>query len=225
MRAVVYFYENFLTPVKEWYKESRPRVTIHMHADNGEMAYSEVVQYLRSKAIFINFTAPDHSSSNGLAEVGIKLVRQMSRSLMLTHSLPEEFFEKAEAHAVYLLNRIPYMYQGKYQIDPHTLFTGRTADYSILKVFGSKAWVFTRTLKDSRPRSTQGIFVGYAPNSNTPVIYLPTEGKFVNSGHVSFRELAENALEVQMMPDEQQWSEDSMTRIAAFLLSNMTLNC
>jgi hypothetical protein len=80
-------------------------------------------------------------------------------------------------------------------------------------------------VKDSRPRSTQGIFVGYAPNSNTPVIYLPTEGKFVNSGHVSFRELAENALEVQMMPDEQQWSEDSMTRIAAFLLSNMTLNC
>jgi hypothetical protein len=84
MRAVVFFYENYLTPVKEWYKESRPRVTIHMHADNGEMAYSEVVQYLRSKAIFINFTAPDHSSSNGLAEVGIKLVRQMSRSLMLT---------------------------------------------------------------------------------------------------------------------------------------------
>ena len=49
----------------------------------------------------------------------------MSRSLMLTHALPEEFFEKAEAHAVYLLNRIPYMYQGKYQIDPHTLFTGK----------------------------------------------------------------------------------------------------
>ena len=144
---------------------------------------------------------------------------------MLTHALPEEFFEKAEQHAVYLLNRIPFMYQGKYQIDPHTLFTGKTADYSILKVFGSKVWVFTYTVKYSRPRSTQGIFVGYAPNSNTPVIYLPTEGKFVNSGHVSFRELAEDALEVQALPDEQQWSEDSMTRIAAFLLSNMTLNC
>ena len=41
-----------------------------------------------------------------------------------------------------------------------------------------------------------------------PVIYLPTEGKIINSGHVSFRELAEDALEVQIMPDEQQWSED-----------------
>ena len=35
MKAVVYFHNYFLTPVKEWYKESRPRVTIHMYADNG----------------------------------------------------------------------------------------------------------------------------------------------------------------------------------------------
>jgi hypothetical protein len=120
------------------------------------------------------------------------------------------------------------MYKGKFQVDPYTLFTGKTADYSILRVFGSKVWVFTRTVKDSRARSTQGIFVGFAPNSNTPVVYLPTEGKFVNSGHVSFRELAEDALQVQVVPDEQQWSvitsADSVDRLA-FLLSNMTLNC
>ena len=201
LKAAAYFHDYFLTPVKEWYRESRLRVTVYIHADNGELSYPEVVAYLRSKAIFINFTAPDHSSSNGLAEVGIKLVRHMSRSLMLTHALPEEFWEKAEAHAVYLLNRVPYMYQGQFQLDPYTLFTGRTANYSILKIFGSKVWVFTRTLKDSRPRSTHGIFVGYAENSNTPIVYLPTEGKFVKSGHVSFRELAENALEVQTMPD------------------------
>jgi hypothetical protein len=34
---------------------------------------------------------------------------------MLTHSLPEEFFEKAETHAVYLLNRVPFMYQGNFR--------------------------------------------------------------------------------------------------------------
>ena len=224
LKAAVLFHDQFLAPVKEWYRDTRQRVTIHIYADNGELAYSEVVQYFRSKAVFIHFTAPDHSSSNGLAEVRIKLVRQMSRSLMLTHSLPEEFFEKAENHAVYLLNRVPFIYQGKFQVDPYTLFTGKTADYSILRVFGSKVWVFTRTLKDSRPRSTQGIFVGYAPNSNTPVAYLPTENKFVPSGHISFIELAEDALGVQVVPDEQQWSEDAMTQRAVFLLSDMTLN-
>ena len=35
MKAVVYFHNYYLTPVKEWYKESRPRVTIHIYADNG----------------------------------------------------------------------------------------------------------------------------------------------------------------------------------------------
>ena len=228
LKAAEHFHDHYLAPVKEWYRDTRQRLTIYIHADNGEMAYPKVIEYFRSKAVFIFFTAPDHSSSNGLAEVRIKLVRQMSRALMLTHGLPEEFFEKAEAHAVYLLNRTPFMYKGKFQVDPYTLFTGKTADYSILRVFGSKVWVFTRTVKDSRARSTQGIFVGFAPNSNTPVVYLPTEGKFVNSGHVSFRELAEDALQVQVVPDEQQWSvitsADSVDRLA-FLLSNMTLNC
>ena len=58
------------------------------------------------------------------------------------------------------------------------------------------------------------------------MVYLPTEGKFVNSGHVSFRELVEDALQIQVVPDESQWtSVESMTPVVAFLLSDMTPNC
>jgi hypothetical protein len=56
------------------------------------------------------------------------------------------------------------------------------------------------------------------------VAYLPTENKFVPSGHISFVELAEDALGVQVVPDEQQWSEESMIKEAVFLLSGTTLN-
>ena len=222
LAAVQLWHHRYILPIKEEYGRTRPLVVVHVYADNGEMKYPKVREFLQGKMYFQHFTAPKHSSSNGVAEVGIKAVRTVSRSLMATYKLPEEFWERAEAHAVYLLNRLPFMYRGKYALDPLTAYTGRTADYSILRIFGSKVHAFIRTTKDGRPRSIHGIFVGYAPDSNTPLIYLPTENKLINNANIEFREFAENPMEVQVPPLESQWTQETFQRIANFLQSEMT---
>jgi len=204
LRAMIKFYNLYQLPFIERYKMRSPVVMAHLYADNGEMKYPKVREFLKSKLTFLHYTAPGHSSSNGLAEVGIKAVRTISRALLATYTLPEEFWECAEKHAVFLLNRLPFMYRGRYAVDPLTVYSGKTADYSTLRIFGSKVHVFTHTRKDSRPRSIQGIFVGYAPDSITPTIYLPTEDEFVENANVIFRELDPEPLATQVIPKESE---------------------
>jgi hypothetical protein len=222
LAAVQLWHHRYIRPIKEEYGRTRPLVVVHLHADNGEMKYPKVREYVEGKMYFQHFTAPAHSSSNGVAEVGIKGVRTVSRALMATYKLPEEFRERAESHAVYLLNRLPFMYRGRYAVDPLTVYTGKTADYSILRIFGSKVHAFVYTKKDGRPRSIHGIFVGFAADSNTPLIYLPTENDFINNANIEFREAAENPMETQVPPLESQWNQETFQRIANFLQSEMT---
>jgi hypothetical protein len=211
----------YVVPIIERYERTRPTVAIHLYADNGEMKYPQVREFLQSKLTFLHYTAPGHSSSNGIAEVGIKAVRTVSRALLATYKLPEEFWERAEIHAVYLLNRLPFMYRGRYAIDPLTLYTGKTADYSILRIFGSKVHIFNYTKKDSRPRAVHGIFVGYAPDSITPRIYIPTEDKFTDSANVIYRESDIHPMQTQKPPQE---SDFNSIDIKNFIQSEKTQN-
>lgn len=224
LSAVQLWFHRFIVPVKEEYARTRPLVVIHVYADNGEMKYPQVKAFLESKMVFLHYTAPKHSSSNGVAEVGIKAVRSVSRSILATYNLPDEFWERAEIHAIFLLNRLPFMYRGSYAVDPLTVYTGKTADYSVLRIFGSKVHVFVHTHKDSQPRSVHGLFMGYSADSITPVIYVPTENKFINNANVRFRETAMEPMEIQVPPLESQWTAETFQKIADFLMSEMTLN-
>jgi hypothetical protein len=221
LEAMKYWYRMYIVPIIERYERTRPTVPIHLYADNGEMKYPMVRDFLKAKLTFLHYTAPGHSSSNGLAEVGIKAIRTVSRSLLATYKLPEEFWERAEIHAVYLLNRLPFMYKGRYAVDPLTLYTGKTADYSILRIFGSKVHIFNYVKKDSRPRAVHGIFVGYATDSITPKIYIPTDDKFVDSANISFRETDENPMSVQQPPKEADFVK---VNIKDFTQSEKTQN-
>jgi hypothetical protein len=106
-------------------------------------------------------------------------------------------------------------------VDPLTLYTGKTADYSILRIFGSKVHIFNYVKKDSRPRAVHGIFVGYATDSITPKIYIPTEDKFVDSANISFRETDENPMSVQQPPKEADFVK---VNIKDFTQSEKTQN-
>jgi len=224
LEAVQYWFHMYIEPIIERYRRTRPLVMAHIHADNLEIKYTKVRAYLKSKLNFLHYTAPAHSSSNGLAEVGIKAVRTVSRSLLATYKLPEEFWEFAEIHAVFLLNRLPFMYRGRYSVDPLTLYSGKTADYSVLRIFGCKVHVFIHDKKDSRPRSVHGIFVGYAEDSITPKIYIPELNTTVDNANVNYWEGEPDPMAVQVVPQESQWSAESFANIGNFLMSGMTLN-
>ena len=77
--------------------------------------------------------------------------------------------------------------------DPHTVFYGHTFWYPYLQIYGSTCWVHAQGIPKTSPhRAYQGIFVGFQPNSNTYLVYIPSQENIVASGDVKFDEIREN---------------------------------
>jgi hypothetical protein len=70
---------------------------ISLYSDNLEMKYPNIQEQV--------FTAPGHSSSNGLVERAIGVTRNMAKALLKGRDLPEEFWELAMRHVP---NRLPF---------------------------------------------------------------------------------------------------------------------
>jgi hypothetical protein len=113
---------------------------------------------------------------------------------------------------------MPYTFQGKSRLDPHTQFYGQTFDYSKLRIFGSTCWATIKDpLKSTPERAEQGIFVGFKPNSNTYLVYIPSQNKIVPSGDVRFDEDRVESLELSFAVADESDSHDNS--------NNTSTNC
>ena len=66
------------------------------------------------------------------------------------------------------------------------------------------------TLQNSSPhRAYQGIFVGYRSNSNTPLVYVPSQDKVFASGDVHFDEHRQESLLPSVSTSERYHQDDS----------------
>jgi hypothetical protein len=114
-----------LTRVRAWYREKYDRIPFTLLSDNLEFRYSKVQVAVAKLGVQQFFTAPRHSSSNGVAERGFGVIRPMARALMAAKDLPEEFWEAALVHAIFITNRIPFLYRGEFQLSPYEYWTGK----------------------------------------------------------------------------------------------------
>ena len=224
--------DEYLSMVKSWHR-ANPEMVYFLHADNLEMKYSKVEKYLTSIGVKTKFTAPDHSSSNGIAERLIRTLDTTQRILRLQKDLPDEFWGTAFHHANFLRCRMPFTYRGRTMPDPHTAFYGHTFWYPYLRIYGSTCWVHAQGIPKTSPhRAYKGIFVGFQPNSNTYLVYIPSQEKLVASGDVKFDEIRENGqessfsvTEASFPPDfsldgtsDEEFTAAAMRNIADFLL-------
>jgi hypothetical protein len=202
--------DEYLSLVKSWYAESAPDLVYFLASDNLEMAYHNVQRYLRTIGVKSKFTDPNKSSSNGIVERMIGTLDRIQRVLRIQRTLPDEFWGPAFHHANFLRVRMPYTFQGKSRLDPHTQFYGQTFDYSKLRIFGSTCWATIKDpLKSTPERAEQGIFVGFKPNSNTYLVYIPSQNKIVPSGDVRFDEDRVESLEPSFSIADESNSHDN----------------
>ena len=201
--------EEHLTLAKSWHRDD-PTLVYFLHSDNLEMNYKASQRYLTSIGVKSKLTDPDHSSSNGLAERLIGTLDRTQRVLRLEKSLPDEFWGPAFQHANFLRVRMPVTHRGQAMIDPHTAYYGQTHDYANLRIFGSTCWVHTRDAPKSAPhRAHQGIFIGYRSNSNTPLVYVPSQDKIIASGDVHFDEHRQESLLPSVSTSERYHQDNS----------------
>jgi transposase InsO family protein len=88
--------ESILFALNRWYQNAilkakalgSTNIRISLYSDNLEMKYPKIQEWCAHKGIEQFYTAPGHSSSNGLVERAIGVTRNMARALLKARDLP-----------------------------------------------------------------------------------------------------------------------------------------
>jgi len=126
--------------------------------------------------------------SNGVAERAIGTISNHATSLLHESKLPPSFWSRAVTTVVHTHNRMST--SALSHSTPHFALFGKKPDVSMLRVFGSVAYVHIQ--KDKRvglsPHMEKCIFVGYPAQYKGWEFYNPSNRKFVLSDRADFDE-------------------------------------
>lgn len=149
--------------------------------DNG-LEYKSAYEWLKSKGIVIDVTAPYSPQMNARAERLNYTLCCKIRALLFDSGLDKKMWGEAARTAAYLVNRSP---SAGRCLTPIEMWTGRKPDMRKLKLFGSEAFAKNLTyVRKLDERSTKLIFVGYAMNGFR--LYDKNKNKIVISRDVVF---------------------------------------
>jgi hypothetical protein len=135
---------------------------------------------------------PYGPQDNGGAEKSWHILSNMARSLRIQAGLGKRFWAEALNTATYIWNRSRNSALGAGET-PYYKILGKHANMKYLRVFGCKAFVHNTSTGRGKfdDRALEGIMIGYDDIGNNPKcyrIYIPSIGKYIKSGHVTFDE-------------------------------------
>ena len=154
--------------------------------------------------MYSRFSLPYHHFTNGFVERAFRSINDLARCMLEAAGLPEPYWEVAFCYAVLIRNILPNSVDGGYVREAYFKWYGLTFDYSLLRVFGARAYALNHIrLKDYGSRSVPGIFVGFKqtnPITTDYCIYLPSKNVFITSGDVMFNEHVGRAQPERLLP-------------------------
>ncbi|GJW54595.1 retrovirus-related pol polyprotein from transposon TNT 1-94 [Tanacetum coccineum] len=161
---------------------------ISIRTDHGWEFDNEVQfgAFCDANGITHNFSTLCIPQSNGVRKN--RTLQEMSRTLLNEQSIPQKFWCDAVDTSTYILNRIlirPFLGKTLYE-----LYKGRKPNLEYFKVFGSKCFILNTKdyLTKFDPKSTEGVFLGYSPNSKAYVVLNKETMKVKESLNVKFDE-------------------------------------
>ncbi|CAJ2636330.1 unnamed protein product [Trifolium pratense] len=154
----------------------------------GEYTSNKFSELLAYDGTIHQTSCTDTPQQNGVAERKHRHIVETARSLLLSASVPCEFWGEAIRTAVHAINRIPSSFTSG--LSPFEKLYGSTPDYSSLKVFGSTCFVLRPQVERNKlsPRSTICVFLGYGEGQKGYRCYDPSSKKLYVSRHVVFLE-------------------------------------
>ncbi|WVZ05356.1 hypothetical protein V8G54_018702 [Vigna mungo] len=175
---------------KEWHTQIENQLGCRLkclRTDNGlEFVSEEFNGFCKEKRIRRHRTVVGTPQQNGLAERMNRTILERVRCMLLGSGLSKAFWGEAANTAVYLINRSPS--SALNFKTPMEVWSGRPADYSHLRVFGSLAFAHVRGDKlDSQ--AAKCIFLGYAEGVKGYRLWrLDSPSKLIISRDVIFDE-------------------------------------
>ena len=168
---------------------------VYLAHDNGEMVSDRVQKLLAGARVVSRHTCPYTPEQNGMAERANRYLDEGAATMLAAARLPEAFWAEASRHFCLIANITPWKKEGSFEIDSYQRLHGRPFAYHLLRVWGSKCFVYDqlRDASNLSPRAIRGIYVGLAHNQITSLswthrVYIPTQNRFVHSGQVQFLE-------------------------------------
>ncbi|GJU03420.1 retrovirus-related pol polyprotein from transposon TNT 1-94 [Tanacetum coccineum] len=162
---------------------------ISICTDHGREFDNEVQfgAFCDANGITHNFLAPS-TPLNGVVERKNRTLQEMTRTMLNEQFIPQKFWCNAIDTATYILNRIfirPFL--GK---TPYELLKGKKPFLEYFKVFGNKCFILNTKdyLTKFDPKSTEGIFLSYSPNSKAYVVLNRETIRVKESLNVKFNE-------------------------------------
>ena len=133
--------EHYLPLILDEFERDTHLKVKNLRADNGgEFSSTVLLEYLQNRNIYMEPTPPYSPPSNGMAERANRTMMDKVRALLYNAKLPKSFWGEAYIHANLLRNLSPRAGQN---ITPWEARYGTTPDLSVLRVFGSLAYLKT----------------------------------------------------------------------------------
>ncbi|CAM8949433.1 unnamed protein product [Rhodiola kirilowii] len=156
--------------------------------NGGEYISAAFTEYCLKHGIRHVKTVPHTPQHNGVAERMNRTILEKVRSMLKTANLAKVFWGEAVMTACYLINRSPCI---PLELEtPESVWTGKNAAYSHLKVFGCKAFAHVPKQQRSKldDKAIPVVFLGYGNEEMGYRMWDPKSMKVIRSRDVVFQE-------------------------------------
>lgn len=162
-----------------------------LKSDNGgEYISEEFKNFCILKEISQRFTTPHTPQSNSVSERFNRILGEHTRSMLHSANLPNNLWPFVMQTVTYLSNRLISPKCPTKSKTPFELIFGVKPDVSNLRSYGCLAYAYDFNVhrKKLDDRAIKGILIGYDTVSAGYLIFIPSTGKIIRSGHVKFNE-------------------------------------
>ena len=146
---------------------------------------SAVIKLFEDAGYKIEPTAPDDSSANGLGERPHRTIKEAMRAMLSGAGLDAKYWPFAFRHFLYIYNLTPHAGRPS---SPYTMFTGKKADLSHLRVFGCHVVVRDKPSGALASRSHSGSFLGFCATKRQVMYWDDGAKEVLTARHVDFDE-------------------------------------
>ncbi|KAI3505855.1 hypothetical protein L1887_28162 [Cichorium endivia] len=154
--------KNFITSI-----ELKIQLPVRrIRSDNGTEFNNKLIEeFLTSKGIEHNFSAPYTPQQNGVVERRNRTLVEAARSMLNFANLPLTFWAEAISTASFVQNRS--IINKRLKMTPYEVLNKRKLNVKFFHIFGCRC--FIKNNKDHlgkfAPKSDEAIFMGYSPKS------------------------------------------------------------
>ncbi|CAI7812000.1 unnamed protein product [Closterium sp. NIES-54] len=158
---------------------------LRLHSDRGgEFSSGLLRAFCQGEGIEQTFTLPASPQQNGVAERRIGLVMEVARTSLIHAAAPHFLWPFAVRYAAHQLNLWPRV--SVPETSPTLRWTGEVGDASVIRVWGSRAFVRNTSADKLSSRAVPCVFLGFVPDAPGWQFYHPTSRRVFPSQDVTF---------------------------------------